>query len=252
MRGCPAWRRYYEVHFVLPTGDELFSLPRNVSSPPPRPRTLQLRCSHCDLQKEVAHITLYKQRKWKQLLCAGCFRLSSSRLWRCPCGGCWVGCPLHASSGFACGHFSQLRRATHAKLNRVSGGDTNHVPPPSADDTPPCKRVRHSSMMHTHLNHNPRMAGDPPRRSDKRRLSSEGHSAASAEHSGPVLPRVARPKVASPSSPHSGAGHARGTKRAAPARHHSSRPKPKAKRRSTGLDAVGAINRLRESWANPL
>ena len=213
--------------------------------------------------KIVARISLYKGGKWRQLLCTHCYASSSSRLWTCSCGLQWMGCGIHAPVGFACScsRLARRRKPIRIEVDRC----TNLVPPPTVEQTAP-KRARaaesnsrrwqrapSNSASFDAPPHNPEssketgLAISTHDRGTKRcmQLTSEA-SSSSTGRARINPPGMLESALSSPSDVPS----SRGTKRAASTNRNRMRPKPKA--RSNGANPIDAINRIRESRANPL
>ena len=159
LRGCPAWRRIFKVHSLLPHGDKLVQPPANVVLPSRAvPHDLAFGCPGCGHFKTVSRISLYKGGRWKQLQCMRCFSACTSRLWTCSCNQAWVGCSRHAPLGFACGtnrgNTRVLRRVCVRPWEIGEMTNTNHLPPPSLNSLPCSKRRRSSasaSASHQHV-----------------------------------------------------------------------------------------------------
>ena len=160
--------------------------------------------------------------------------------------GWLVGCALHAASGFLCGSRKRgfAPRSVHAGGVACGHEGTNHIAPPSVDDSCPSKRPRHlgtgrsgrQSVLKRRLSY----AQPPDRSRPVPRVTSTAECSRPASASSSSQPAVA-PAVS--------ASLERGTKRKAGVPHRI-RPKPKA--RSTGLDAIEAFRRLQAARADPL
>ena len=236
LRGCPAWRKIFKVNVTLPGGADLLIPPDGTHVLTCQPASMSLSCSSCMAVKETAHISLFAKGKWKQLFCSTCYSTSSSRIWSCSCGTAWIGCELHAASGFLCG--SRKRRFTPRAVHDPTDAHcclfTNNTAPPTLDSAPPNKRARGTSIG---------LAGRqrvPKRRPSIAPLTDRGAPAPR----GPSSSSSVRFSSASSFTN-------RGSKRKSSAP-PSRRPKPKAKARSTGLDAVEAFARMQAARANPL
>ena len=253
LRGCPAWRRIFKVHPLLPHGNQLFQPPASVVLPSRTvPHDLAFGCPGCGHFKIVSRISLYKGGKWKQLHCMRCYSACTSRLWTCSCNHAWVGCSRHAPLGFACG----ARRANARVLRRGcvrlrEVGEltcTDHLPPPRLD-SPPCAKRRRSSASSSaprqHVASSPLVPSAVARVLPRKRGLSPDNALTASRTS---HLRPCTPGNAAPSNPNWGTECITITRN----KSRSVRPKPKPKAKSAGLDAIEAFARLREARANPL
>ena len=246
LRGCPAWRKISKVNVALPSGADLLVPPAGHEVATCQPVRMSLCCPECLSSKEVACISLFRHGRWKQLHCLRCSAFFSSRRWTCTCGSVWCGCALHAASGFLCGSRKRgfAPRSVHEGGVACGHEGTNHIAPPSVDDSCPSKRPRHlgtgrsgrQSVLKRRLSY----AQPPDRSRPVPRVTSTAECSRPASASSSSQPAVA-PAVS--------ASLERGTKRKAGVPHRI-RPKPKA--RSTGLDAIEAFRRLQAARADPL
>ena len=243
LRGCPAWRKIFDVNIALPGGADLYVPPVGIEVPQVQPSSFALDCPGCGATRELALVSLYKKGKWRQLHCKMCYAFSSSRRWACACGPAWVGCSLHAAAGFLCGmrkRFLDPKMCEHVKeMSNV--GDTNLIAPPTLDSMPARKRPRVEALP-----------AHPRQRAPKRRLPAEepmnDHARARCCHHGSIPASSIIPAASAASN----APRVRGCKRKSSSLPPSRRPTPKPKAKSAGLDAVEAFARLRAARANPL
>ena len=68
-----------------------------------QPREFDIACPICKCIKDVSNMCLYPKQKWKSIKCLPCGKYKTARQWLCSCAIPWHSCPIHASTGHACG-----------------------------------------------------------------------------------------------------------------------------------------------------
>ena len=89
---------YLDISCINDSFSEVFDQPLRS-----QPSECFIACPICKTIKDVAHMYLYPNQKWKSIKCSPCGKYKTARQWLCSCSIPWHSCAAHASQGHACG-----------------------------------------------------------------------------------------------------------------------------------------------------
>ena len=105
-RGIPPWQRLGQGGYLTKSVDnykeKVRALPHSSSYTDACPVPVFLSCHDCGHCRDVQHIDLVHNAKWKPLYCKRCRINRKASKWLCECGMPWHACTVHRDIGFSC------------------------------------------------------------------------------------------------------------------------------------------------------